>query len=95
MTSSFRGVRGGRGNGEIRLGRAECGVYAAGDHGVKALGDGWLMTVTLIAGENLAPTEACAYSNPYVVFTCNGRRRTSSVKLRNLNPLWRGTSSLQ
>ncbi|XP_024372049.1 C2 and GRAM domain-containing protein At1g03370 isoform X2 [Physcomitrium patens] len=63
--------------------------WQSGDHGVKAQGDGWLMTVTLIEGENLSPTEECSFSNPYAVFTCSGKRRTSSVKLRTLNPRWR------
>ena len=58
---------------------------------MKAQGDGWLMTVTLIEGENLSPTEESSYANPYVVFTCSGKRRTSSVKLRTLKPRWRGT----
>jgi len=71
-----------------------CGVIAAGDHGVKAQGDGWLMTVTLIEGEYLSPTEECSFANPYVVFTCSGKRRTSSVKLRTLNPHWRGIVSV-
>ena len=62
---------------------------AAGDHGVKAQGDGWLTTVTLIEGENIAPTDS-GTSNPYVVFTCNGKTRTSSVKLRTSHPSWRG-----
>ena len=65
---------------------------AAGDHGVKAQGDGWLMT--LIEGEYLSPTEECSFANPYVVFTCSGKRRTSSVKLRTLNPHWRGIVSV-
>lgn len=66
------------------------GMYdAAGDHGVKAQGDGWLTTVTLIEGENIAPTDS-GTSNPYVVFTCNGKVRTSSVKLRTSHPSWRG-----
>ncbi|KAG0631154.1 hypothetical protein M758_1G231500 [Ceratodon purpureus] len=63
--------------------------WQSGDHGVKAQGDGWLMTVTLIEGENLSPTEESSFANPYVVFTCSGKRRTSSVKLRTLNPRWR------
>ena len=68
--------------------------FAAGDHGVKAQGDGWLMTVTLIEGENLSPTEESSFANPYVVFTCSGKRRTSSVKLRTLNPRWRGKTPI-
>jgi hypothetical protein len=62
-------------------------VYAAGDHGVKAQGDGWLTTVTLIDGENIAPSNS-GVANPYVVFTCNGETRTSSVKLKTAQPHW-------
>lgn len=62
---------------------------AAGDHGVKAQGDGWLTSVTLVEGANIALPDSGAPS-PYVVFTCNGRNRTSSVKLRTTNPSWRG-----
>jgi hypothetical protein len=48
------------------------------------------MTVTLIEGENFTVTEANTFTNPFVVFTCNGKRRTSSVKLRTPNPNWCG-----
>lgn len=57
---------------------------------MKAQGDGWLMTVTLIEGVDLSPNDN-KLANPYVVFTCSGKRRTSSVKLRTLKPRWRGT----
>lgn len=60
---------------------------------MKAQGNGWLMTVTLIEGENLSPIEESGFANPYVVFTCSGKRRTSSVKLRTLDPRWRGESA--
>ena len=53
-----------------------------GDHGVKAQGDGWLLTVTLIEGTNLAATKSSGYSDPYVVFTCNGKTKTSSIKFQ-------------
>jgi len=49
-----------------------------GDHGVKAQGDGWLLTVALMEGTNLAATKSSGYSDPYVVFTCNGKTKTSS-----------------
>lgn len=64
---------------------------AAGDHGLKAHGNGWLTTVTLIEGENISPTDS-GTANPYVVFTCSGKARTSSVKLRTSHPSWRGKS---
>lgn len=60
------------------------------DHGVKAQGEGWVLTVALIEGTNLASTNASEVLDPYVVFTCNGKTRTSSVKLRTLDPQWNG-----
>ncbi|VAI59645.1 unnamed protein product [Triticum turgidum subsp. durum] len=59
-----------------------------GDHGVKAQGDGWLLTVALIEGTNLAPVDATGFSDPYVVFTCNGKTKTSSIKFQTLEPQW-------
>ncbi|KAK3132231.1 hypothetical protein QOZ80_6AG0517910 [Eleusine coracana subsp. coracana] len=59
-----------------------------GDHGVKAQGDGWLLTVALIDGTNLATTKSSGYSDPYVVFTCNGKTKTSSIKFHTLEPQW-------
>ena len=60
------------------------------DHGVKAQGDGWLLTVALIEGRNLAAVDASGSSDPYVVFSCNGRTRTSSIKFQKCNPQWNG-----
>lgn len=59
-----------------------------GDHGMKAKGDGWLLTVALIEGIKLAPVDATGFSDPYVVFTCNGKTRTSSIKFQTLEPQW-------
>uniref|UniRef100_A0A7C9EN20 C2 domain-containing protein n=1 Tax=Opuntia streptacantha TaxID=393608 RepID=A0A7C9EN20_OPUST len=58
------------------------------DHGIKAQGDGWLLTVALIEGSNLAAVDSSGFSDPYVVFTCNGRSRTSSIKFQTLDPQW-------
>ncbi|XP_057537720.1 C2 and GRAM domain-containing protein At1g03370-like isoform X1 [Amaranthus tricolor] len=58
------------------------------DHGVKAQGNGWLLTVALIEGSNLAAVDSSGFSDPYVVFTCNGKTRTSSIKFQKLDPLW-------
>ncbi|CAI8590491.1 unnamed protein product [Vicia faba] len=58
------------------------------DHGIKAQGDGWLLTVALLEGSNLASVDSGAFSDPYVVFTCNGKVRTSSIKFQKSNPLW-------
>lgn len=65
---------------------------AVGDHGIRAQGEGWLLTVALIEGVNLPKADVTGFSDPYVVFTCNGMSRTSSVKLQTLNPEWNGGS---
>ncbi|KAK9117298.1 hypothetical protein Sjap_016245 [Stephania japonica] len=58
------------------------------DRGFKSQGDGWVLTVALIEGSNLASTDVAASSAPYVVLTCNSKTRTSSVKLQTHNPQW-------
>ncbi|XP_021292585.1 C2 and GRAM domain-containing protein At5g50170 isoform X2 [Herrania umbratica] len=63
-------------------------LITGGDHGVKAQGDGWVLTVALIEGVNLASLDSTSFSDPYVVFTCNGKTRISSVKLQTHDPQW-------
>ncbi|KAK9134086.1 hypothetical protein Scep_013614 [Stephania cephalantha] len=58
------------------------------DHGVKAQGNGWLLTVALIEGSRLAAVDSTGFSDPYVVFTCNGKTKTSSIKFQKLDPQW-------
>ncbi|KAJ4977038.1 hypothetical protein NE237_002144 [Protea cynaroides] len=58
------------------------------DHGVKAQGDGWLLTAVLLEGCNLAAVDSTGFSDPYVTFTCNGKTRTSSIKFQKLDPQW-------
>ncbi|KAL2473560.1 C2 and GRAM domain-containing protein [Forsythia ovata] len=58
------------------------------DHGIKAQGDGWLLTVALIEGSNLAAVDSSGFSDPYVVFTCNGKSKTSSIKFQKSDPHW-------
>ncbi|KAI7984802.1 C2 and GRAM domain-containing protein [Camellia lanceoleosa] len=58
------------------------------DHGIKAQGDGWVLTVALIEGMNLALMDPTGLPDPYVVFSCNGKTRTSSVKLQAPDPQW-------
>lgn len=58
------------------------------DHGIKAQGDGWLLTVALIEGSDLAAVDSSGYCDPYVVFTCSGRTKTSSIKFQTLDPHW-------
>lgn len=38
----------------------------------------------------MASLASTGYSDPYVVFTCNGRTKTSSVKLQTCDPQWNG-----
>ncbi|GMJ05963.1 hypothetical protein like AT5G50170 [Hibiscus trionum] len=59
------------------------------DHGIKAQGDGWVLTVALMEGVNLASLNSSESLDPYVVFTCNGKTRTSSVKLQTHDPQWK------
>ncbi|KAD4385677.1 hypothetical protein E3N88_25846 [Mikania micrantha] len=61
---------------------------AGHDHGIKAQGDGWVLTVAIIEGTNFAPLDSSGFSDPYVVLTCSGKTRTSSVKLQTLDPQW-------
>lgn len=70
-----------------------CPSIAGSDHGVKAQGDGWVLTVALIEGINIASLDSTGLSDPYVVFTCNGKTRTSSVKLQTHDPQWNGLPS--
>ncbi|CAI9270252.1 unnamed protein product [Lactuca saligna] len=63
-------------------------VQKGGDHGIKAQGDGWLLTVALVEGSNLAAVDSSCLSDPYVVFTCNGKTRSSSIKFQKSDPRW-------
>ncbi|KAJ8536509.1 hypothetical protein K7X08_034910 [Anisodus acutangulus] len=66
----------------------EARLRRGNDHGVKAQGDGWVLTVALIEGMNIASLDPTGFPDPYVVFTCNGKTRTSSVQLQTLDPQW-------
>lgn len=70
-------------------------MHLGGDHGVKANGDGWLLTVALIEGHKLAAVDSTGSSDPYVVFSCNGMTKTSSIKFQTLEPHWNGTMIFQ
>ncbi|KAJ7967858.1 C2 and GRAM domain-containing protein [Quillaja saponaria] len=63
-------------------------VQKGSDHGVRAQGDGWLLTIALIEGSNLAAVDSSGFSDPYVVLTCNGKTRTSSIKFQKSDPQW-------
>ncbi|MED6170371.1 hypothetical protein PIB30_030223 [Stylosanthes scabra] len=58
------------------------------DHGLKGNGDGWVVTVALIEAVDLASLESTGLSDPYVILTCNGQTRSSSVKLQTSDPQW-------
>lgn len=58
------------------------------DHGIKAHGDGWLLTVALIEGVDLAAVDPSGHCDPYIVFTSNGKTRTSSIKFQKSHPQW-------
>ncbi|KAB5525037.1 hypothetical protein DKX38_022786 [Salix brachista] len=58
------------------------------DHGVRAQGEGWVLTVALIEGTNLSSMDSTGLSDPFVVLTCNGKTRTSSVQLQTSDPQW-------
>ncbi|ONM16711.1 C2 and GRAM domain-containing protein At5g50170 [Zea mays] len=62
----------------------EARLQRGSDHGVKANGDGWLLTVALLEATSLPPGSV----DPYVVLSCNGITRTSSVQLQTLEPQW-------
>ncbi|KAL5157814.1 C2 and GRAM domain-containing protein [Glycine soja] len=78
--------------GECMLGKISRFIKAraqkGSDHGIKAQGDGWLLTVALIEGSSLASVDSSGLSDPYVVFTCNGKTRTSSIKFQKSNLTW-------
>lgn len=63
-------------------------LYKGSDHGVKAKGDGWLLAITLVGAQSIPVSDEARAPDPYVVFTCTGKTRTSSVKLQTSNPEW-------
>lgn len=67
-----------------------CHLILGSDHGIKARGDGWLLTVALLEGSNMPAIDSSRLCNPYIVFTCNGKTRGSSIKFRKSDPLWNG-----
>lgn len=46
--------------------------------------------MALVEGVDLASLESSGLSDPYVVLTCNGKTRSSSVKLQTRAPQWNG-----
>ncbi|XP_062229202.1 C2 and GRAM domain-containing protein At1g03370-like [Phragmites australis] len=58
------------------------------DHGVKAHGDGWLLTVALIEGTGITAAGSSDLFDLYAIFTCNAKRKTSSIKFQTPDPKW-------
>ncbi|KMT10701.1 hypothetical protein BVRB_5g118100 [Beta vulgaris subsp. vulgaris] len=58
------------------------------DHGIRSQGDGWVVTVALVEAVNLPSLDTLGSSDPFVVLTCNGKTRTSSVQLQTCDPQW-------
>ncbi|CAN6449303.1 unnamed protein product [Victoria cruziana] len=50
--------------------------------------DGWLLTVVLIEGTGIVSARETRFSDPYVIFTCNGKKLKSSVQLQSRDPQW-------
>ncbi|KAJ3675278.1 hypothetical protein LUZ60_004320 [Juncus effusus] len=57
------------------------------DNEVRENGEGWLLTVALIEGINF-PSINSGFLDPYVMLSCNGITKTSSVQLRTQDPQW-------
>lgn len=74
----------------LRIHLFSASISTGCDHGVKAQGDGWVLTVALVEGVNLTSLGSAGLPDPYVVFTCNAKTRTSSVKLQTCDPQWNG-----
>lgn len=60
------------------------------DCSVKSQRDGWLLTVALIEASNIAAAYSFGSSDSYVIFKCNGKTKTSSIKFQTTNPVWNG-----
>ncbi|KAH9626909.1 hypothetical protein KSS87_014970 [Heliosperma pusillum] len=63
-------------------------LHMGSDHGIKSQGDGWVVTVALVEAVNLPSSDSKKFSDPFVVLTCNGKTRTSSVQLQTCDPQW-------
>jgi len=48
------------------------------------------LTIALIEGSSVVSAGTPGLPDPYVVFTCNGKRKTSSVKYQTSEPKWNG-----
>ncbi|KAF8769645.1 hypothetical protein HU200_006245 [Digitaria exilis] len=79
-----------QGHNIIKVGRRflQAWKQRGSDHGIKAHGDGWLLTIALIEGSGVVGAGTPGMPDPYVIFTCNGKRKTSSVKYQTSEPKW-------
>ncbi|CAL4970763.1 unnamed protein product [Urochloa decumbens] len=79
-----------QGHNIIKVGRRflQAWKQRGSDHGIKAHGDGWLLTIALIEGSGVVGAGTPGLPDPYVTFTCNGKRKTSSVKYQTSEPKW-------
>ncbi|GAB4824893.1 hypothetical protein Ancab_007763 [Ancistrocladus abbreviatus] len=66
----------------------EARLCMGSDHGVKARGDGWVVTVAVVEAIDLPSLDTTEFPDPFVVLTCNGKTRTSSVQLQACDPQW-------
>jgi Ca2+-dependent lipid-binding protein len=48
------------------------------------------LTIALIEGSGVVSAGTPGLPDPYVIFTCNGKRKTSSVKYQTSEPKWNG-----
>lgn len=63
-------------------------LHSGSDYEGREKGNGWVLAVTLVEAQKLPAFPEGAVPDPYVVFTCVGRTRTSSVKLQKSSPEW-------
>jgi Ca2+-dependent lipid-binding protein len=49
-----------------------------------------LLTVALIEGSGIVGAGTPGLPDPFVVFMCNGKKKTSSVKFQASEPKWNG-----
>ncbi|KAF9607089.1 hypothetical protein IFM89_032205 [Coptis chinensis] len=48
----------------------------------------YLTKVEKEVGDSLAAVDSTGFSDPYLIFTCNGKTKTSSIKFQKLDPQW-------
>ncbi|KAL9276343.1 hypothetical protein ACSQ67_026121 [Phaseolus vulgaris] len=71
------------------------GLEFGGLNLLDSIGEFVFFVVFVLQGSNLAFVDSSGLSDPYVVFTCNGKTRTSSIKFQKSNPIWNGNTDLR